>query len=606
MKVVLIVLVSAALALGVTSASAHEQRPKLGDSCPVLGASVVIAGETYTCVAGTQSKANNVWGEDNQESSKRNHEVFTSPVLDAAPASQQACKLAGQTLSIANRDESHLLGAGFSKTTGTFLTPVVMLDSSDNPADESTQAYWEKHMPFITEIFSQQSYGKLNYVFQPSANWYRMSKPWSYYQENVLEPREFAREALAMADRDIDFSQADHIHFLRFNGNDFRFGNGNRFVGGLAFNLNNNVLDGKTLNNAGLSDPDRSTVIHETTHQLGLADLYDTGADKRNYDYFKYTGIFSYMGSNTSGARKPASPGLFAWERWYLKWIDDNQITCMSDDSLTETVTALDDTGGIKAVVVPIGPTKAVVVESRRAFGIDSQMSKEGALVYVVDTSIASGAGPIRVVPKYNWDDQMVSAPRALGESVTVEGVKVTVTESFYDADTVTIHRGAAINTPVTVDLHALLLKGEGNSYRAWAKTNFANAFAQSGHPGVESVVKFWTGNAALTYMDKTSKKLCKSFYKANGNQWVPRDSGISDKKLNLVKTNVFAQQKRVVDQLISDGVPKKYLGTHAAAHLFAMWTGVQVSCRAYDTIFSERVGNSVNKRIKKYIARNA
>ena len=42
MKVVLIVLVSAALALGVTSASAHEQRPKLGDSCPVLGASVVI------------------------------------------------------------------------------------------------------------------------------------------------------------------------------------------------------------------------------------------------------------------------------------------------------------------------------------------------------------------------------------------------------------------------------------------------------------------------------------------------------------------------------------------------------------------------------------
>ena len=600
MKVVLIVLVSAALALGVTSASAHEQRPKLGDSCPVLGASVVIAGETYTCVAGTQSKANNVWGEDNQESSKRNHEVFTSPVLDAAPASQQACKLAGQTLSIANRDESHLLGAGFSKTTGTFLTPVVMLDSSDNPADESTQAYWEKHMPFITEIFSQQSYGKLNYVFQPSANWYRMSKPSSYYRENVMEPREFAREALAMADRDIDFSQADHIHFLRFDGEVFDSGRAS-FVGGLAFTLNNNVLDGKTLNNAGLSNADRATLIHETTHQLGLVDLYSYDSMASNY-----TGIWSYMADSTSRVGEPASPGLFAWERWYLNWIDDNQITCMSGDSLTETVTALDDTGGIKAVVVPIGPTKAVVVESRRAFGIDSAMNKEGALVYVVDTSIAGGAGPIRIVPKYNWDDLMVSAPRALGESVTVEGVKVTVTESFYDADTVTIHRGAAINTPVTVDLHALLLKGEGSSYRAWARTNFANSFAQSGHPGVESVVKFWTGNAALTYMDKTSKKLCKSFYKANGNQWVPRDSGISDKKLNLVKTNVFAQQKRVVDQLISDGVPKKYLGTHAAAHLFAMWTGVQVSCRAYDTIFSERVGNSVNKRIKKYIARNA
>ena len=48
-------------------------------------------------------------------------------------------------------------------------------------------------------------------------------------------------------------------------------------------------------------------------------------------------------------------------------------------------------------MVVPLTETTALVVESRRKLGYDFRLSKEGALVYKVDTSVLSGEGPIVV-----------------------------------------------------------------------------------------------------------------------------------------------------------------------------------------------------------------
>jgi hypothetical protein len=61
------------------------------------------------------------------------------------------------------------------------------------------------------------------------------------------------------------------------------------------------------------------------------------------------------------------APEPLAYERWLLGWLDENQIVCQQTGDETTTVSAIEEQGGVKAVMVPISPTSAVVVESRRA-----------------------------------------------------------------------------------------------------------------------------------------------------------------------------------------------------------------------------------------------
>jgi len=98
--------------------------------------------------------------------------------------------------------------------------------------------------------------------------------------------------------------------------------------------------------------------------------------------------------------------------------------------------------GGIKAVIVPLSRTKALVVESRRAIGLDKNIAKTGALVYIVDSSLQSGYGPVKIYPSsVSSDPRYLRAPRAVGESVTVEGITVSVTSASSAGDTVSIKR---------------------------------------------------------------------------------------------------------------------------------------------------------------------
>lgn len=69
----------------------------------------------------------------------------------------------------------------------------------------------------------------------------------------------------------------------------------------------------------------------------------------------------------------------------------------MADDT-TAVLEPIENRGGVKAAVIPVDGSRVVVVESRRALGYDSLLDREGAVVYVVDTSIFSGFGTIEVV----------------------------------------------------------------------------------------------------------------------------------------------------------------------------------------------------------------
>ena len=70
------------------------------------------------------------------------------------------------------------------------------------------------------------------------------------------------------------------------------------------------------------------------------------------------------------------------------------------------------------------------------------KLKKSGALVYLVDSTKQSGMGPVQIYPSDTKSDPLyVQAPRAVGESVTVEGFTIRVMASDSSGDTVFVKR---------------------------------------------------------------------------------------------------------------------------------------------------------------------
>lgn len=81
------------------------------------------------------------------------------------------------------------------------------------------------------------------------------------------------------------------------------------------------------------------------------------------------------------------------------------------------------------------------MVESRRAEGVDKNLAKPGALVYVVDSATQSGLGPVRVIPIEPADNRRLKSTRVQGESVAFEGVTITVKKSDAEGDLIEVVR---------------------------------------------------------------------------------------------------------------------------------------------------------------------
>ncbi|KAM5349934.1 hypothetical protein ACJ41O_006439 [Fusarium nematophilum] len=130
---------------------------------------------------------------------------------------------------------------------------------------------------------------------------------------------------------------------------------------------------------------------HETGHAFCLPDYYPlTGDFPTGY----YVGGWSAMGDIAG-----VGPDFFAWDKWRLGWISDDAVDCVAKSGTTEHIlTPLEVQGGKKAVVIAASTTSAVVAEVRVAGGLDPSVCAPGVLLYTVDTTKASGDGPIRVL----------------------------------------------------------------------------------------------------------------------------------------------------------------------------------------------------------------
>jgi M6 family metalloprotease-like protein len=318
-----------------------------------------------------------------------------------------------------------------------------MVDFPDAPATMTPSEALARISP-AQDVFKEMSYGKLSYNLKPQLKWYRMSKNSTEYVAGgwtFFKHRDYISEAAKLADSEVDFSSTDNLIIL---ANPDAKGMGYSGPAFAAVRNSGITLDGKYISNGATSAYDLNNwksiwLNHEISHSMGLVDLYAfTSSNSANrYDGLRFTGEFSYMGLSSYESN---SPSLLAFERWNLGWIEDSQIECTKSSKLTKLISPVQVSGGTKAIIIPISKTKAVVVESRRALGIDKALSKSGALVYVVDSSIQSGLGPIKVFPSDLVNDpRYLTAPRTTGESVTVEGVTIKVVQSDATGDTVEI-----------------------------------------------------------------------------------------------------------------------------------------------------------------------
>lgn len=321
------------------------------------------------------------------------------------------------------------VGIGFPRfsyrtpTTGTVKVTVIFVDFSDAPATRTPQEAFTAVSPAAENYFSAVSYGKMNLTFVPKYQWFRMSKASSNYGWSSLTfnlHKAYIDEAIALADPTVDFSTSDAFLIIS-NPDAGSLTNGPAFCATPGVGV---TVDGKVINNGATSGRDLVPMMgmwfpHEFGHTMSLVDLYAFSGQPAH----RFVGYFSLMGNSFPEATAHEYTG---WERWILGWLNDNQVACGNTTGVNSiTLTPIEKKDGVKILVIPVNGNSALVVESRKALGYDSRLSKEGPLVYVVDTKIASGQGTVKVLPIDNTDNNKISALMSPGQTITLNNITV-------------------------------------------------------------------------------------------------------------------------------------------------------------------------------------
>lgn len=201
--------------------------------------------------------------------------------------------------------------------------------------------------------------------------------------------------------------------------------------------------------------PDPWVMVHEAIgHSMGLDDHF--GGELFRPDQLMPAHPKD-LGTGQWGNMSGVNGDFLIWDKWTVGWVSDSQIACVDPKSqatisLTPSTMKSDKT---KAVVIPLSSSRGIVVESQRSVGYNFKYPKEsnGALIYAVDmTEIAAGSGApwgygvyvqrpaSRPANVYQNGFTLGDAALKVGESLVVEGVKISVVEAGDFGDVIQIN----------------------------------------------------------------------------------------------------------------------------------------------------------------------
>lgn len=280
---------------------------------------------------------------------------------------------------------------------------MIFVDFPDAPESERTEELFKMLVPESVKWFKEVSYGRMSLDVTPVHLWHRMSKASSEYSFSGKMPamtfdqhRTYIEEAIQIADKRIDYRQYKIVFVVAAKTPAIPSSPAFHAQPGRGI-----LADGVEIRHAATFGMDirkplpmyaSNILIHETGHLIGLPDLHDwkyTGHPNR-----QHAGGWDTMSSIVTRAH------FTAWHKLKLGWLDPAQIMCLAPAGSTErTITPLAVPGGLKAIVVPVGPSQAYVIEVRQPVGQDSNLCDRGVLIYTVDAAIRNGSGPLRVIP---------------------------------------------------------------------------------------------------------------------------------------------------------------------------------------------------------------
>ncbi|KAI1763142.1 M6 metalloprotease [Hypoxylon sp. FL1150] len=302
-----------------------------------------------------------------------------------------ACKLA------ANSDVYLSAGFGYelncAPSTGTLHAFMIFVDFDDQGAVETPQSLYDFFLPAAAEWYATSSYGALTLnVTADTSRFYRMpGTAASYGWERGLgyeTHRTYIQDALDAYGRAVPETDVFYV-VPTANATSISFSP--TFMGDVETRAG--VYVAKKSVTFGL-DAYRTwkypVLNHETGHTMCLPDYYPFNGSA--------TGLF-IGGWDLMGLISGPSPDYFAWDKWRLGWLSDDQIECVAESgSTTHTLTPLERAGGSKAVVIKNSGTDVLVAELRTADSLNSASCAAGVLLYTISTTTATGEGPVRVL----------------------------------------------------------------------------------------------------------------------------------------------------------------------------------------------------------------
>jgi M6 family metalloprotease-like protein len=276
------------------------------------------------------------------------------------------------------------------------------------------------------------SYGKLTVEFVKIPGWIRMDKASNAYQisqeglGDYTDTVAYASEVIRKTDPTVDFTGVDSIVVFASEEAPGIAGDYEQTLSEPLKTKEVSSIQSVIVSGGGwwLQSWDPTAISHELGHTLGLADLYDINAEE-NGPINPFVGDFDFM---SYAYEESLAPSLLGWDRWRLGWISDDAVICLKPTAENRvTLSPLQSGKGALLAVVPLSATRVLVMESRRPIGIDSKLPDSGVLVYIVDSRVNSGLGPIRVQGTWT-SESMTEALLSVGEYLEASGWVVSVT----------------------------------------------------------------------------------------------------------------------------------------------------------------------------------
>jgi M6 family metalloprotease-like protein len=299
--------------------------------------------------------------------------------------------------------------AQLAPVSGVLRVLVIAATFSDVNNTKSTDEIKQEYFGTVANYYKEISYGAVS-LQGDVVGWYHLNYSMVYYGRDCTRIDDsdcsgsptswwIARDAAAIAGRDVNFSNYDYYVFVHSGVGEESTGSKNKdnvwsvsYLGGVWLRTKDKSIDKFDIVpelEAGGAVP-IGVYTHEFGHLLGLPDLYNTSTG------LTIMGPWSLMDKGLWNGDPPgSSPAhMEAWSKIKLGWLDGSLLAVANDGTIANyTIDATEVASeAVHVVEIPVSsgspPTQYYLVEVREQVGFDKGLPASGVLITYVDEKV--------------------------------------------------------------------------------------------------------------------------------------------------------------------------------------------------------------------------